>query len=340
MSTKSSANVSSIKRKVQIVQQPSPISSPTPSKQIKKEPTIEKLKTERQHEITEDDIIRSRLLYEGDQGIDDRRILTLMKTFNKYIFDISPNSDDNSLIIEKLLSSLYSIEHSHRLFQTTYLMDEREQLCYASKSKRMNEQIIQLRQELDQSELRLDEAKQKRLNLLEYDARAATINKLGTRRELRAQQAATLERKHYFEHLQQTFEATYQQRLKQIAVYMRPIFELDEILRQDAHEDSPTEGSSESPVEQLTQPLTPVLPTTKFERQRTNSDSSTASMDADDTNSTARSKRQHKSHLGLNFLSNSLANNQPQALFSTETELFGSQLVNPLLLLSSSSNIS
>ncbi|CAF3252493.1 unnamed protein product [Rotaria sp. Silwood2] len=52
------------------------------------------------------------------------------------------------------------------------------------------------------------EAKQKRSHLLEYDARAATINKLGTRRELRAQQAATLERKHYFEHLQQTFEAT------------------------------------------------------------------------------------------------------------------------------------
>ena len=87
-------------------------------------------------------------------------------------------------------------------------MDEREQLCYALKIKRMNEQIKQLRIELDQSELRLIEAKQKRLNLLEYDARTDTINKLGTSRELRAQQAATLERKHYFEHLQQTFEAT------------------------------------------------------------------------------------------------------------------------------------
>ncbi len=86
-------------------------------------------------------------------------------------------------------------------------MDEREQICYAIKTKRLNEQIKQLRQDLEQNELRLVEAKQKRLHLLEYDARTATINKLGTRRELRAQQAATLERKHYFEHLQQTFEA-------------------------------------------------------------------------------------------------------------------------------------
>jgi len=132
-----------------------------------------------------------------------------MKTFNKYIFDQSSNSDENNNSIpEKLLSLLYSIEHSHRLFKSTYEMDDREQIRYASKCKRMNEQIIQLRQELDQSELCLIEAKQKRLHLLEYDTRAATINKLGTRRELRAQQAATLERKHYFEHLQQTFEAT------------------------------------------------------------------------------------------------------------------------------------
>jgi hypothetical protein len=335
MSSKSNSNASSLKRKVQVVQQVSPLpSSSTSSKQIKKEPAVEKLKSQRQHDISEDDIIRSRLLYEGDQGIDDRRILTLMKTFNKSIFDISSNSDDQNSTIEKLLSSLYSIEHSHRLLNSTQQMDEREQLCYASKSKRMNEQIKQLRSELDQSELRLIDAKQKRLHLLEYDTRAATINKLGTRRELRAQQAATLERKHFFEHLQQTFEATYQQRLKQIAVYMRPIFELDEILRQDAHEDPPADGPTESPVEQQPPSLTSPLPPAKFERQRTNSDSSTASMDGDDTNPTIRTKR-HKNHLGLMSLSASLANNQPQALFSNETELFGTQLVNPLLLLSS-----
>ncbi|CAF1278786.1 unnamed protein product [Rotaria sordida] len=345
MTSRSSSNVSTLKRKVQVVQQPPPSSSSssssTPAKHIKKESNVEKLKSQRQHDLSEDDIIRSRLLYEGDQGIDDRRMLTLMKTFNKFIYDLSSNSDENNSTIEKLFSLLYSIEHSNHLLKSTYQMDELEQICYASKTQRLNEQIKQLRHELDQSELRLIEAKQKRSNLLEYDARAAMINKLGTRRELRAQQSATLERKHYFEHLQQTFEATYQQRLKQIAVYMRPIFELDEILRQDAHEDSPADGPNESPVEQQSSSSISTLPITKHERQRTNSDSSTASIEGDDTNSTTtRSKRQHKNHLGLISLSASLANNQPQALFSNETELFGTQLNNPLLLLLSSSNIS
>ena len=305
--------------------------------------------------MSEDDIIRARLLFEGDQGIDDRRILSLMTTFNKYVFDPPPNADENNGVVEKLFSLLYSVEHSHRLFQSTYQMDDREQLCYASKSRRMSEQIGQLQQELEQSELRLVDARQKRLHLLEYDARTATINKLGTRRELRAQQAATLERKHYFEHLQQTFEATYalllqchiprsrrsfccsyQQRLKQIAVYMRPIFELDEVLRQDAHEDSPVDGPMESPVELQLPVLTPILPNSKNERQRTNSDSSTASMDGDEAGGTSRSKRTHRSHLGQSSLSASLTNNQPQALFSSKSELYGTGLVNPLSVLSSS----
>ena len=149
------------------------------------------------------------MIYEGDQGIDDRRILNLIKTFHKYIYDPSTHSDpsNNKNTFEKLHSTLYSIEHSYHVLRSTYQMDEREQICYTVKTKRLSEQIKKLREELEQNELRLIEVKQKRLNLLEYDARAATINKLGTRRELRAQQAATLERKHYFEHLQQTFEA-------------------------------------------------------------------------------------------------------------------------------------
>lgn len=131
-----------------------------------------------------------------------------MKTFNKCIYDIPSSSDDPNNSLDKLLSILYSVEHSYRLLNSTYQLDEREQQCYASKSQRMSEQMRQLRSELDQTEIRLIAAKQQRLNLLEYDARAETINKLSTRKELRAQQAATLERKHYFEHLQQTFEAT------------------------------------------------------------------------------------------------------------------------------------
>jgi hypothetical protein len=175
----------SLKRKIQI--------SSTPIKQ---------LKSQRHLDISEDDIIRSRLIFEGDQGSDDRRILTLIKIFHKSIIDLS------SLDIEKLSSLLYSIEHSYHLLNITKQMDEREQICYTKKCLYIHEKIKQLRSELNHNEERLIKAKQKRLNLLEYDQRIDTINKLGTKKELRTQQISILERKYYFEHLQQTFETT------------------------------------------------------------------------------------------------------------------------------------
>ena len=124
---------------------------------------------------------------------------------------------------------------------------------------------------------------------------------------------------------------SYQQRLKQIAVYMRPIFELDEILRQDAHEDLPTDGTSEILTEQTSMPSTP---TVKLERQRTNSDSSTASIDGDDTGTAGRPKRQHKIHLPPIPSSILLINTQPQPLYSSENDLYGTPLINPQTLVS------
>ncbi len=57
------------------------------------------------------------------------------------------------------------------------------------------------------------------------------------------------------------FEFSYQQRLKQIAIYMRPIFELDEILQQDEQR---------------------ITFSIKLERPRTYSDSSIASIDGNE----------------------------------------------------------
>lgn len=102
---------------------------------------------------------------------------------------------------------------------------------------------------------------------------------------------------------------------------MRPIFKLDHILQQDIHED----GQNDCSMEQQITPLTPVLSTIKSERPRTYSDSSITSMDGDENILTIRSNKK-------------LINNELQPLFSNDLELYGTQLVNPLLLLSSSLN--
>ena len=86
-------------------------------------------------------------------------------------------------------------------------MEEEEQLCYRLKTKQLRGEIENLRDELKCYGERLSKAKRRRLNLLECNQRLEAINRLHTRKELRAQFASTWERKRYFEHLQQTFEA-------------------------------------------------------------------------------------------------------------------------------------
>jgi hypothetical protein len=76
--------------------------------------------------------------------------------------------------------------------------------------------------------------------------------------------------------------------------------------------------------------MTPMVNT---ERPRTYSDSSLASIDGDDNISTIHSKKQSNK----NHLETSLINNEPKPLFSNDIELYGTQLVHPLLFLSSSS---
>jgi hypothetical protein len=104
---------------------------------------------------------------------------------------------------------------------------------------------------------------------------------------------------------------------------MRSIFEFNEILQQDAHED-----------EQQT--VLSILPTMQIERQRTYSDSSITSIDGDDNIFTMRSKKGNsKTCLEMISLSTLLTNNEPQPFFSNDVELYGTNLVNPLLVFSS-----
>jgi hypothetical protein len=99
---------------------------------------------------------------------------------------------------------------------------------------------------------------------------------------------------------------------------MQPIVEFEELLKQDAHED----GISEAFAEQQS-----------TDRRRTYSDSSMTSIDGEDSVISHRTKsHDNKDRLQVSWS----LDNQPQPFFSNAIELYGAQLVNPLLLLTSS----
>ncbi|CAF1035847.1 unnamed protein product, partial [Didymodactylos carnosus] len=339
-SSSTTKSVPSLKRKVQ-----TPQTSSLPSTLVKVPKQEQQLKSQRTLGIPEDDIIRSRLLYEGDMGIDDRRILTLMKTYHRWFQDSSSSIVDDSF--EKILASLYAIEHSYTLSQTTLKMDKYEQQCYEQKNLFILKHLEKLRLELDLNEKHLIKAKEKRLHLLEYDRKCIDIEKYPTRKELKTQIQSVLERKQYFERLLTTFDSTYHLRLKQIAIYMKPIFELDLILK----EDTLSVGSDTEEEQQLTntKTSTTIITTEKLNKQqnkqsktsntttsskisshkRSNSESS-ASIEDDVIPSNKNKKAKKQSLLLPTTTIQDQNSNIIVPLFSNDLELFGTVLVNPL----------
>ena len=56
--------------------------------------------------MCEDDIIRKRLIVEGDSGQDDKRLAGLLKTFLKWCVADNLPSENSDIAYQKMLSSL------------------------------------------------------------------------------------------------------------------------------------------------------------------------------------------------------------------------------------------
>jgi len=159
---------------------------------------------------------------------------------------------------------------------------------------------------------------------LEYDKRKMEIDKYQTRQELKQQQLSILERKYYFERLQQTFDSAYKQRLKQIAIYMKPIFELDLLLKQDTTD---VDGDEPLPITTASSPLTAA-----GIHKRTNSESSTASDEMQVQTQTTPTANRKKRKSEKTIMEQLDANDDLVVpLFNNDFDLYGGiNLINPL----------
>ncbi len=56
--------------------------------------------------MTEDEIMRKRLTVEGDSGSDDRRIISLVKTFTRWLKSSSLSEEEMDATYQKMLFTL------------------------------------------------------------------------------------------------------------------------------------------------------------------------------------------------------------------------------------------
>jgi len=189
--------------------------------------------------ITDDDIIKHRLLIEGDGGSDDRRINTTVKAFLKWSHDPNENEEIHGLE-QRLLSNLGMVEGAMAKSCQIYNMNLKERQNYDKLNEQIAKQIEDAYTEIAECKEELHQAKRVRRNRQEYDALAKVIQQQPDRQD-------TLKK---LEDLDKEIESTsgsgkeldqkLEKRKKQFHVLMAAIYEMQRILEAD-NETAPEE---------------------------------------------------------------------------------------------------
>jgi len=119
--------------------------------------------------IAEEDIMKMRLLFDGDGQGDERRMNMLLKNIIKFA---NSEGEDEKIIetqYQRMLGQLAGIEFNMKKSRLVASMNMREETNYAELETRIAEGIEEARREIEETKLELEEAKQIRKNRLEYD---------------------------------------------------------------------------------------------------------------------------------------------------------------------------
>ncbi|RDD43812.1 THO complex subunit 7-like protein [Trichoplax sp. H2] len=125
--------------------------------------------------MADDEIIRKRLLLDGDGSGDEKRLVTFMKSFLKWCNN--PNEDDasNSAFFERLLAMLATCQSTIAKNYLVYQMNKRELENYQVLNEDLTDRIKRAQEDICNLKEELQEAKRTRRHQQEYDALGKAI---------------------------------------------------------------------------------------------------------------------------------------------------------------------
>ncbi|XP_015791863.1 THO complex subunit 7 homolog [Tetranychus urticae] len=124
--------------------------------------------------FTEDDIIKRKLLIDGDGLGDDRRINLMLKTFFKWC-STHENDEEQALNYERILLMLTNCEHSMAKSQQILSMNHLEMKNYQELYNKIDTGIADSQRKIAELKAELQQAKIVRKNKQEYDVLAQII---------------------------------------------------------------------------------------------------------------------------------------------------------------------
>jgi len=122
--------------------------------------------------VSEEEVMRMRLLVDGDGLGDDRRLNMLLKALVKWCNSEGEDAAACEQSYQRMLTQLACIEWSMAKSRQAERMNLAEQEHYKGVHSSVEEGIVKARQEIEETKVELQQAKLVRKNRMEYDALA------------------------------------------------------------------------------------------------------------------------------------------------------------------------
>lgn len=176
--------------------------------------------------MSDEEVIRRRLLIDGDGTGDDRRINMLLKSFIKWV----SNPDVDNTLHERMLSQLAQCEFAQKKSRLVSNMSQDELKSYEMLSKEIEIQIEEAKSDIEKTKAELQEAKRVRKNRIEYDVLAKVINEQPDRVETNLKLSTLREELGRLKEKSEQLEHKLEMRRKQFHVTISSIHSLQGML--------------------------------------------------------------------------------------------------------------
>jgi len=184
----------------------------------------------------DDEVIRRKLLVDGDGLGDDRRITTLLRTVMKW--SNSEESEQETMVnYERMMATLAQCESTMVKSRYTTAMYQAEMKNYESLCEQIENSIADAHKKLENCKTELLEAKRIRKNRQEYDVLAKVIQTHPDRKETMRKLQKLSSELSQFQKTKEALEDKLNLRRKHFAVLSNALQELQGLLEDDELEE-------------------------------------------------------------------------------------------------------
>nr|CAI5817877.1 unnamed protein product [Callosobruchus analis] len=137
--------------------------------------------------MSDEEVIKRRLIFDGDGTGDDRRFNVMLKLLTKWVNSPDNSPDDHKHVYDMILAQLSLIEHSRRKAELVVRANNDQLSKYQQLHAEFEKQINDIKEEIAKQKIELENAKKVKQNRIQYDILARSIEAEPPRKKMNDQ---------------------------------------------------------------------------------------------------------------------------------------------------------